>query len=40
MELDQIRERSWNICATNALKGVGVDTGVKWLGMEVAKVAT
>jgi hypothetical protein len=40
MELDKIRDKSWNICATNGLKGTGVDTGVKWLSSEVTKKAT
>ena len=31
MELDQIRDKPWHICATNGLTGEGLKDGCKWL---------
>jgi ADP-ribosylation factor-like protein 6 len=31
MGLDQIRDKPWHICASNAITGEGLSEGVDWL---------
>lgn len=31
LELSKLSDRPWNIVASNALTGAGLETGVKWL---------
>ncbi|KAL3313981.1 ADP-ribosylation factor-like protein 6 [Cichlidogyrus casuarinus] len=35
LTLDKIRDKPWNICASNALTGEGVETGLLWLTNQV-----
>ncbi|KAL3852417.1 hypothetical protein ACJMK2_016061 [Sinanodonta woodiana] len=31
MELENIRDKAWHICASNAITGDGLDEGIQWL---------
>ncbi|XP_057293952.1 ADP-ribosylation factor-like protein 6 [Hydractinia symbiolongicarpus] len=31
LKLDEIKDKAWNICASNAITGEGLHTGVEWL---------
>lgn len=38
MSLDQIRDKPWHICASNALTGEGLSEGIDWLTDQVKEV--
>ena len=37
LELAKLTDRQWNIVASNALTGTGLDVGVKWLSSHLPK---
>ncbi|GAB6018463.1 ADP-ribosylation factor-like protein 6 [Chamberlinius hualienensis] len=33
--LDSMRDRAWNICASNAINGEGLNEGIQWLAYQI-----
>lgn len=38
LELEQIRDKPWHICASNALTGEGLDEGTSWLSDQLREM--